>query len=97
MKFLFCNKPWLMVGDLYMRSSKLSIRNVSVMNGIDMSSPFARENTMSSEDAERDMVLKAQQFAMKELMDSCPAKTVIGGVLGFGMGGLLLMRCALLL
>jgi hypothetical protein len=52
---------------------------------------------MSSEDAERDMVLKAQQFAMKELMDSCPAKTVIGGVLGFGMGGLLLMQCALLL
>lgn len=43
----------------------------------------------AAEDAERDMIFKAQQFAMKELMDSCPAKTAIGGVLGFGMGGLL--------
>jgi hypothetical protein len=42
---------------------------------------------MNAQDAEEEMILKAQQFAMKELMDSCPAKTVIGGVLGYGMGG----------
>jgi hypothetical protein len=43
---------------------------------------------MSDDEAQKDMLFKAQQFAMKELMDSCPAKTAIGGVMGFGMGGL---------
>ena len=43
---------------------------------------------MNEQNAQEEMVFKDQQFAMKELMDSCPAKAVIGGVMGYGMGGL---------
>ncbi|KAJ3256842.1 Mitochondrial import inner membrane translocase subunit tim22 [Boothiomyces macroporosus] len=41
-----------------------------------------------SQDQEEMMQLKAMKFAQQELMNSCPAKTLIGAAMGFAMGGL---------
>ena len=42
---------------------------------------------------DEEMLAKANQFAMKELMDSCPAKAALGGVMGGAMGGNLMSHC----